>query len=85
MADYPNNSAVPGNTWPGAAWPGQPLNPSLGLYQFGGPVTLIYVCYIDAAAGHTLVAVPGQIYDIQTPVLNLPAVPVDGLWTAVEG
>lgn len=87
MADYPNNCAVPGNMWPGAAWPGQPLNSSLALYQFNGPVTLIYVCYIDAAAGHTLVASPGQVYDIATPSpgLGIPVAPNDGQWAAVEG
>lgn len=85
MAAYPGNYAVPGNMQPGGTLPGQPLTASLGLYQFTGPVPLIYVCYIDAAAGHTLIAVPGQIYDILTPVNNLAAIPLDGLWIPVEG
>lgn len=87
MTAYPNDCAVPGNAWPGAVWPGTPLNNSLALFQFNGPETLIYPPYHDNATGYTLVAVPGQVYDIMTPapVLGLPSVPNDGLWAAVEG
>jgi hypothetical protein len=87
VASYPGDFAVPGNAWPGTIMLGQPLDVSLALYKFNGPVTLVYPDYIDAQAGHTLVASPGGIYDILIPGpgLGAPAVPNDGLWAAVEG
>jgi hypothetical protein len=87
VASYPNDCAVAGNAWPGMIWLGQPLAAGLALYQFNGPETLVYPDYIDVQAGHTLVAVPGQVYGILPPAapLGLPCAPSDGLWTAVEG
>jgi hypothetical protein len=86
-AAFPSNCAVPGVACPGMILPGQPLAPSLGLFQFTGPETLVYPPYHDNATGCTLVAVPGQIYDITTPapVLELPVIPDDGNWSIVEG
>jgi len=73
--------------WPGMIWPGTPLLAWLGLYLFSGPQTLYYPAYKDFATGHSLIAVPGQVYDIYppSPSLGLPCAPADGFWTAVEG
>jgi len=73
--------------WPGMIWPGTPLPAWLGLYQFNGPYPLYYPEYKDFATGHSLLAVPGQVYDIYPPPpsLGLPCAPADGLWAAVEG
>jgi hypothetical protein len=84
-ATLPGNFAVPGIAWPGAAQPGRRLPVVLRLYQFNGPVQLVYPDYIDDLARHTLVASPGMVYDILPPATGLPAAPSDGRWTPTGG
>lgn len=56
--------------------------------QYLGHMTMTYMDYIDLATGKTLVAVPGQSYNIIPNgghAAALPAVPSDGRFTAGTG
>lgn len=62
---------------------GGSLPPGVTEATFSGPEALVYPTYIDAIAGSTLVAQPGQQYEVEPPPgTGQPAVPDDGNWTA---
>ena len=70
--------------FPGSGWPGDPLGGGPDEYAiFIGNVPLTYPQYLDAQAGHTLVAQPGGEYDVELasgyPGPRGP-VPGDGRW-----
>lgn len=54
---------------------------------FSGYITTGYMQYLDLGTGHTLVAVPGGIYDIAIASgwEALAAIPADGNWQASAG
>jgi hypothetical protein len=62
-----------------------------GGWLFTGPETLVYPSYIDTQAGHTLVAVPLNAYQMEPAGLGVPVIdadnpvpPPDGLWQAAD-
>lgn len=75
-------AARPGFMLPGQVLPGSSLPPGVTEALFTGSYELVYPSYIDSGALHTLVAEPGQEYEVEPPPgTGQPAVPDDGRWT----
>ena len=59
----------------------------VNAWQYIGPVPLMYMQYLDAGDGETLVAVPGEIFGSLGPAsgfgYTLPAPPPDGRWATI--
>jgi hypothetical protein len=53
----------------------------MAKHQYDGDVTQPYPQYLDAEKGTTLVAEPGQVYDVAAAEgWDLPVPPGDGRW-----
>ena len=53
------------------------------VFAYTGYRRVFYFKYLDIRAGHTLVADPGQQYEIQATESDISVPPADGLWSLV--
>ncbi len=53
------------------------------VFAYTGYRRVYYFKYLDIRAGHTLVADPGQQYEIQATESDIPVPPGDGLWSLI--